>query len=284
MKKDLSKCCGAEILESFNNHESPNTIKGIAIPAKTPFFQCFGCGTVILHDVEKTETAYVCKRCGEAHGDGDGFIGKPCHPGAPKEPTGEKCPVPHCNRTDPLPHRHDFIDDARKANHKFCDNCGGYYIEPKGKHICPKSAPKKKLQEAAEKVSERFGRAIERLGEEITIEGIVKELITTLEYGVDREGAVDENVWRNQLTSKLELIEKEAYERGCEDEAERQGFQVVEREKIALAQGRAEMQAICIAAVKKLKTAQLQPQPLGPDQIMRDALVNQVVYRLQSLQ
>lgn len=82
----------------------------------------------------------------------------------------------------------------------------------------------------------------------------------------------------------LELIEKEAYERGCEDEAERQGFQVVEREKIALAQGRAEMQAICIAAVKKLKTAQLQPQPLGPDQIMRDALVNQVVYRLQSLQ
>lgn len=31
------------------------------------------------HNVIKTENAYVCTNCGEAHGDGDGFVGQNCH-------------------------------------------------------------------------------------------------------------------------------------------------------------------------------------------------------------
>ncbi len=38
------------------------------------------------HNVVKTDTAYSCTLCGEAHGDGDGFIGQPC--------PGDAGPVP----------------------------------------------------------------------------------------------------------------------------------------------------------------------------------------------
>ena len=41
----------------------------------------------ILHDVIKTEHCYVCLRCDEARGDGDGFIGQPC----PKKKMRLKC-------------------------------------------------------------------------------------------------------------------------------------------------------------------------------------------------
>ncbi len=35
-------------------------------------------GSPQVHDVERTDACYVCKRCGAASGDGDGFIGQPC--------------------------------------------------------------------------------------------------------------------------------------------------------------------------------------------------------------
>lgn len=32
-----------------------------------------------LHNVVNNGTCYVCTKCGEAHGDGDGFVGKHCY-------------------------------------------------------------------------------------------------------------------------------------------------------------------------------------------------------------
>ena len=41
-------------------------------------------------------------------------------------------------------------------------------------------------------------------------EKIIKELITSLQYGIDRDGTVDETVWRNQLSSAIDRIRREA--------------------------------------------------------------------------
>ena len=36
-------------------------------------------GSVVeKHDVVRTDACYVCTKCGEAHGDGDGFVGEAC--------------------------------------------------------------------------------------------------------------------------------------------------------------------------------------------------------------
>lgn len=128
-----------------------------------------------------------------------------------------------------------------------------------------------------------------------SVEKIVKEF----EAFAEENGMPEEEISLHGmfLTSKLEIIKKEAYERGKEEEHQSwidSGWSkkvledAINHEKPkwqreALAQGRAEMKKIAIAAVQKLKTAQLR-QPLSPDQIMRDALVNQAVYQLQSLQ
>jgi hypothetical protein len=51
--------------------------------------RCIKCGTHI-HDVERNDDCYVCKRCGRAASDGDGFIGQPCYPNLAHAPKEEK--------------------------------------------------------------------------------------------------------------------------------------------------------------------------------------------------
>lgn len=48
-------------------------------------------------------------------------------------------------------------------------------------------------------------------------EEILKELLVSLKYGIDREGGVDETAWRNQLSSALDryalsVVEETIYE------------------------------------------------------------------------
>lgn len=44
----------------------------------------------MIHNIQKTDVAYVCLRCGEAASDGDGFVGQSCTPSIP-QPEKECC-------------------------------------------------------------------------------------------------------------------------------------------------------------------------------------------------
>lgn len=79
------------------------------------------------------------------------------------------------------------------------------------------------------------------------------------------------------LLAALEAHGKAEYERGSENEAEAQGFQVVEREKIAHAAGFTEGIEKAIAAIKSKK----HKKPYGPDDFEDNDLLDEIIEALK---
>lgn len=123
-----SKCCGYEIIDCLS-------------PKHKGLHRCLRCGkhvslegsrtsTSILpeehlkHIVGKTDICYVCKRCGKAAGDGDGFIGERCQPTTPANGGRFICPLRKIGEHDCLTCPHEGREgDNLNSGREWCFHC-----------------------------------------------------------------------------------------------------------------------------------------------------------------